>query len=158
MAIVYGRSRSGQDDGAPEKRSTAKLTDFPWMLLLIAAVPVGILWCYLTYLAPPRLPGLAGAQVSIQAATQFFVDVSRWCDKYPIEATLIALGFLVGGFILPVSPGKYYLVLTIVATLTLGFSYYCLSVPVDRLLEGIQAPEQKAPGKAPGPVKAPRKR
>jgi hypothetical protein len=139
MAFVYRRSRAGgQGDEAREKQGRAKLTDFPWALILISAVPVCLLACYLTFIAPVRLRGLAGADVPFPAATEFLADVSRWCEGHPFEAWLIALGLLAGGFVLPVPTGKYYIALTIAAALTLGYSYYSLSAPVDRLLKGVQ--------------------
>jgi len=108
---------------------------------------------YMTLVAPSLVDSLEGVEVPFPAATAFLAEACRWCGKNPYTAALIALGAVAGG-VLPLIPSRhYYIALTVVASLALGFTYYSISAPVDRLMKQVKdnlPEERKIPDFLPG--------
>jgi len=145
--------RSRETAEPQRKRRPTKLTAFPWALVAMAAAPVGLLAYYSTVVAPPKVEVMAGLNVPFPVATEFLVAACRWCGENPAQVALIALGLLAGGIVLPVPAGRYYIALTVTAALALGFTYWSISAPVERLLKQVQENlpvERKLPEFLPG--------
>jgi hypothetical protein len=128
--------------GPPAPEVTAKrfsrLRSLPWRPLGLAAAPLALLATYLAVVAPAKVAGLEGVEVPYPEATDLLVELSLWCHGHPVELVIICLGILVPGMVLTRLARRYYTVLAIAATLTLGFGWYTISAPVDRLLQDVK--------------------
>jgi hypothetical protein len=135
---AYKRGASEpEEDQKKKKKSSTPFASLPWLLVLLAAVPLGLLCYYVTAVAPTRIPVPASVNVPFPALTQFLEQVCGWCGKNPLQVTLAGLGLLALGALLPISPSMYYPGLAIVSTVALFLSYYSISAPVDRLLKDV---------------------
>lgn len=138
MTITFQPWRN-QGDDAEERRKRPVLSNLlPWPLVLMAAVPVLLAVYYLTMVGPREAHLLAAVDVPLPGATKFLGDVCVWCGKNPIKVVLMGIGLLMGGLLSSLLAARYYIFLTILVSLGLGFTYYAVSAPVDRLIKAVK--------------------
>ena len=141
---IQPRTDSTEQPPQPTKRRRW-IPALPWARVALAAAPVALAVYYLTQVAPTEVPTLNTLDTPFPAVTQRLAEVSLWCAARPWSTAFIGLGLLVLGAILPIDRDRYYTRLAIVVGLLLGFTYYSISAPIERLLEGVRQtlPEER---------------
>jgi len=129
--------KQGDDEQERKKKSTFSNL-LPWPLVLMAAVPVALAVYYLTMVGPTEARVLSAADVPLPAATKFLGDMCDWCGKNRIKVVLMGAGLLMGGLLSSLLAARYYIWLTVLVSLGLGFTYYSVSAPVDRLIKAVK--------------------
>ena len=106
-----------------------------WRPLLIAAIPVALSAYYLSWVAPDLLPAPPDVRVPFPWASEFLQKVCSWCGRNRLEVVLMGTGLLAPGILCRMAARRerYCLRLAIVCSLALGFAYFNVSAPVDRL-------------------------
>lgn len=105
----------------------------------ISAVPIGILAVYTTLIAPDLIPLPRSLNVPFPTATRFLESACKWCGENPWHVLGIGAALLLPGILFRFMARRYYLWLTIIMTLTLGFTYISISAPIDRLFNEVEA-------------------
>ena len=105
----------------------------------ISAIPIGILAVYTTLITPDLIPLPRSLNVPFPAATRFLESVCKWCGEHPWHVLGIGAALLLPGILFRFMARRYYIWLTIIMTLTLGFTYISISAPIDRLFNEVEA-------------------
>jgi hypothetical protein len=90
--------------------------------------------------APAEVPVPAGVKVPFPAVVPHLEAMVLWCAEHPLPVACIALAMLAAGPFFNTT--RYYIILAVVASLSLGFTYLSISAPIERL---IRAVEEKIP-------------
>lgn len=109
---------------------------FPWKLVLLAAAPLGLSWYYLTMVAPAEVPVPEGVQVPLPDVVPYLEAMVLWCAAHPLPVACMGLALLAAGPFFNTT--RYYIILAVVASLFLGFTYLNVSAPIERLLRSVQ--------------------
>jgi hypothetical protein len=105
----------------------------------ISAIPIGILVLYVTLVAPGIIPVPRSVKVPFPEATRFLEWVCQWCGQHPWHVLGIGASLLLPGILFRFVANRYYIWLTVLMMLTLGFVYISISAPIDRLFNGVEA-------------------
>jgi hypothetical protein len=135
IEIVRKESQGEEKKG---KKKTA-VPPFPSPLeLLFAVPPLALAVWYLGWVAPDLVPLPEGTKVPFPAATGFLEQFCDWCGAN--QSLLVAFAvvvFMTGLFIRFFVP-RYFYFLSIVLFLFVGFVWYSISAPVDRLIHDVE--------------------
>jgi len=127
-----------ESDNAERPKNATRFTFFPWRRLGIASVPVALLTFYLTQVGPGLVPVPPGVKMAFPPLTHFLEDVSTWCGDNALIVVGVAAILLMAGVLFKISSGRYYLHLTVIASILLVVTYYSISAPIDRLLKAVE--------------------
>jgi hypothetical protein len=133
------RNNPERDEGDEEKKKKKKgaLVPSRWELLAIV-VPLGFAVYYLGWVAPDLVPLPAGAKVPYPEATHLIEEVCAWCGANQSMLLVMAGGLIGTGMLLRLVVPNYFYLLSIVVTLFVGFAWYSISAPVDRLIHNVE--------------------
>ncbi len=86
------------------------------------------------------MPVPADVNVPYPAATRFLEEVCSWCGQHRWQVALIGLGFVASGvfFRFVIKVERYYVALTVLVSLGLGFTYLSILAPIDRLIDRVE--------------------
>jgi hypothetical protein len=93
---------------------------------------------YLAWVAPGLVPLPPGTKVAFPLATRVLEALCEWCGRSRMEVVGIAAGLLGAGFLLRLFFRNYFYTLAIGVALLLGFTWYSISAPVDRLIHSVE--------------------
>lgn len=145
---IFIQAKKKRDDAPPRAKRISIIKLLPsGKELLVAGIPIALAAYYLTRVAPALVPLPEGIELPFPAATRVLERTIAWCGKNPERVLAIAGGFLGAGALLRFRFQRYYLMLGLITALSLAFTYYSISAPVDRLLKNVKdnIPQREVP-------------
>jgi len=116
-----------------------RIARYPWVHVLLAALPLALAAWYLTAVAPGLIPLPPGIDVPFPRVTGALCEACTWCGENQPYVWGGAGALLLAGVLFRLSRIRYYAVLALVSSLALGFTWYSISAPVDRLIRSVEA-------------------
>ena len=140
-APTMGQTTTSKKRSAPpqEKRKASPTVLLPsGGEVAVALFPMALAVWYFGWEASDCASRMAALDVAFPALTELLVALCLWCGAHHGALFWIAGGLLAVGFVARLFVRRYFLILGVAASILVGFTWYTIAAPVERLINNVE--------------------